>query len=430
MLDNYIEETKPLFKLLKTEAFNFVIVRYNHIKYVRQIQNDLMEKFPDRPAKTLNCSELTYEKLMSEYFSLEKGFLFLEDFGALFNDEKLTPGVVWSDSITNEGRKSSLLEGLNRRRDKLAQYPIALFIFVPAIFGTLYARKIMERIPDLWSFRSLILDIKGGLDKLRELSTVVEPTEEEIADLENKKKEKQKELNRLLTQLNKTADDEIQYKLTLYPQIVEIQRFLEKYEDALLTYEEWESLVGNGLDIEDFLNNKADILFNLGRFDELKAELSSIIRIIENNIESLQLPDSFRKKNLSQITKDELFDYNIFDLVNNSLLLLKCFRIIQVVEFQKNNFESSIKFSEKCIDFLTCYPIVFDKDDIYDLYFNNYYQIALNYQKLNNKELVITNLKKSTEYLEKLIENNVDNEQYQVELEYIYDVIKKLTSDS
>ncbi len=408
MLDNYIEETKPLFKLLRTEAFNFVIVRYNHIKYVRQIQNDLMARFPDRPTKILNCSELTYEKLMSEYFSLEKGFLFLEDFGSLFNND--------------EDRKSSLLEGLNRRRDKLAQYPIALFIFVPAIFGTLYARKIMERIPDLWSFRSLILDIKGGLDKLRELSTVVEPTEEEIADLENKKKEKQKELNRLLKQLNKTANDEIQYKLTLYPQIVEIQKFLGKYEDALLTYEEWESLGVVGPGVVDFLAHKADILLNLGRFDELTSEYKKWIRIFQVSIEVSVLKNTY-----TAAISDAVEPTFIRDNFHEVIYLLNCYSDLARLESLKQKFSVSIENYEKVNDLLTnLSPVFISAENLNLIIFNTYYQIALNYQSLNNKELLISNLKKSTEYLEKVVENDVDNEQYQVQLEYMYDVVKQL----
>ena len=43
MLDNYDEETKPLFKLLKTEAFRFVIVRYNHFSFVQQLEIDFMD---------------------------------------------------------------------------------------------------------------------------------------------------------------------------------------------------------------------------------------------------------------------------------------------------------------------------------------------------------------------------------------------------
>lgn len=434
MLDNYIEETKPLFKLLKTEAFNFVIVRYNHIKYVRQLQNDLIEKFPDRPSKNFNCSELTYEKLIEEYFSLEKGFLFLEDFGALLKEEKEDEYISMSAADSN--RKREILEILNRRRDKLAQYPIALIVFVPATAGNMYARKIMRKMPDMWSFRSLILDIKGDAEMLMPITMVSEPSAEEKADMKKIKNEKRKELKLLLSLLNKTPDEEVNYKLTLYPQIVKIQTFLEKYEDALVIIEEWEkSTEHNVLSIEDFLDYKAAVLLGLERFDELIASCNIRIGILEDDIQNSPIKLDFWKEKgsetLVKVFSKELspneYEADIWNLLPK---INKLFAYYQFVGFKcdKIDPEISILNLEKSNNLLLSNPTYFisTKLNYYSLLWINYYHIASNYQKLNNKELVITNLKKSTEYLEKLVEEHYDNEQYQYELERLYDYIKQL----
>ena len=424
MWDNYIEETKPLFKILKTEAFQFVIVRYNHIKFVRQLQNDLIEKFPDRLSKTLNCREFTYQKLMEEYFSLEKGFLFLEDFGSLLQTDE--------QNSLEKYRKKEILGILNRRRDKLAQYPIALIVFVPATIGMMYSRKMIENMPDMWSFRSLILDIKGDVEILRTMTNIVEPSAEEKADLKKIKNEKRKELKLLLSLLNKTPDDEVRYKLTLYPQIVKIQTFLEKYEDALLVIEEWEkSTKHNVLSIEDFLDYKADILFNLERFDELTIEYNKWIEILENNIKiaphktlhhySLYVGLSYNDAEIDNIFQN----YSWF--VENIQSLMICYQQLAQLKLEKENFYASIENYEKVNDLLINNPSIFDSNKNLDfLLYNNYYQIARNHQLLGNKELQIFNIKKAVEYLEKLVETHYENEQYQYELEQLYDYIKQL----
>ncbi len=424
MLDNYIEETKPLFKILKTEAFQFVIVRYNHIKFVRQLQNDLIEKFPDRLSKTLNCREFTYQKLMEEYFYLEKGFLFLEDFGSLLQTDE--------QNSLEKYRKREILGILNRRRDKIAQYPIALIVFVPATIGTMYSRKMIENMPDMWSFRSLILDIKGDVEILRTMTNIVEPSTEEKADLKKIKNEKRKELKLLLSLLNKTPDEEVQYKLTLYPQIVKIQTFLEKYEDALLVIEEWEkNTKHNVLSIEDFLDYKAAVLLGLERFDELTIEWNKWIGILENNIKiaphkTLYHSSIYVGLSYNDVEIDSIFqNYSWF--IEDIKFLIICYQQLAQLKLEKDNFHASIDNFEKVNDLLINNSYIFDSDPNSDLLlYNNYYQIAFNYYNLGNKQLLLQNLKKSVEYLEKLVEENYDNEQYQYELERLYDYIKQL----
>lgn len=138
---NYVEETKPLFRLLRTEAFRFIIVRYNHYSLVAKLKNDLLDHFPERPQNTVDGRNTDYRSLVDSYYHAEKGFFFVENFNDVLNNPEI-------------------YRGLNQRRDKLAMYPIALVVLLPASFDELYARQIMEKMPDLWSFRSLLLDLK------------------------------------------------------------------------------------------------------------------------------------------------------------------------------------------------------------------------------------------------------------------------------
>ena len=94
MSDNYQEETQPLFKLLRNEAFRFIIVRYNHYSLVQQLQKDLQQRFPDRPSIKLNAQAVDYQKLSQAYYDLGSGFFFIENFDDLLKEMKGYKGRV------------------------------------------------------------------------------------------------------------------------------------------------------------------------------------------------------------------------------------------------------------------------------------------------------------------------------------------------
>ena len=136
-----MEETKPLLRLLRTEAFRFIIVRYNHYSLVTRLKEDLLQHFPERPQNTIDARKVDYRLLVNSYYKAKKGFFFVENFEEILNNPEI-------------------YSGLNQRRDKLALFPIALVVFISSSTDELFARKIMEKMPDLWSFRSLLLDLK------------------------------------------------------------------------------------------------------------------------------------------------------------------------------------------------------------------------------------------------------------------------------
>jgi len=141
--NNYMEETKPLFRLLRTEAFRFVIVRYDNYSLVNKLKQDLLLHFPERPQNTIDARNVDYRLLVDSYYKAETGFFFVENFDVVLGNPQI-------------------YSGLNQRRDKLAMYPIALIVFISSSTEELFARQIMEKMPDLWSFRSLMLDLKTG----------------------------------------------------------------------------------------------------------------------------------------------------------------------------------------------------------------------------------------------------------------------------
>ena len=207
-----MEETKPLFRLLRTEAFRFIIVRYNHYSLVTRLKEDLFQHFPERPQNTVDARNSDYRLLVDTYYKAEKGFFFVENF-----DEVLSNPEIYS--------------GLNQRRDKLALYPIALIVFISSSTEELFARQIMEKMPDLWSFRSLLLDLNQQIRQpLNQYLSVDSPPER------NSLERKEKELSRLLNRITLVPKTEINFQKNAFEQIARLLVDLWRFDEALEYY--------------------------------------------------------------------------------------------------------------------------------------------------------------------------------------------------
>jgi tetratricopeptide (TPR) repeat protein len=264
MSDNYIEETTPLFKLLRTEAFRFVVVRYNHYSLVTQLAHDLNAKFPERSITRVDARKFDYSAISHAYFSMSHGFFFIENFDDVLKIQYDSRGRETPEYALQNERRRHITAGLNLRRDKLAKRPIALFIFVPATTTELYAKIIMEKMPDLWSFRSLILDLHKEIIMEKPIFTIDNNINTEPI-LNNTTEDP--ELTRLITTLAQTPADEIAYRSTLYPQIVHRAIDNGKYEQAFAMLEEWEKIAQND-DRLLILLHKGDILHIYGESEE------------------------------------------------------------------------------------------------------------------------------------------------------------------
>ena len=266
MSDNYHEETKPLFKLLRTEGFRFVIVRFNHYSLLRQLEVDLRTRFPDRPLLKIDARTADYRSIADAYFSMQRGFFFLENFDDVLKEERDSLNRETPEMAANNERRRQITAGLNLRRDKLAKRPIALFAFVRATHDELYAKTIMEKMPDLWSFRSLMLDLE------KEIPAPVFNMMENIRIGSNVAilQTDDTELQRLLSRLKKTPEDEVAYRLTLYPQIVRTAMDTGKYELALSMLDAWEQQTAPSEHVWIWIQ-KGDIFKTIGKSEDALA---------------------------------------------------------------------------------------------------------------------------------------------------------------
>jgi tetratricopeptide (TPR) repeat protein len=310
MSGNYAEETKPLFKLLRTEAFRFVIVRYNHYSFVQELEADIRRLFPNRPIKKVDALTSNYQDISSAYFSLQKGFFFVENFDILLKEERDSLNRETSEMKKENERRRHITAGLNLRRDKMAQFPIVLFVFVPATSGELYARTIMEKMPDLWSLRSFILDLEKEM-QLNKNTVTNSPIKlggnfQQGENVINVDPKQDAELNRLLALLEKTPESEVAYRLTLYPQIIDIAIEIGNYEQALLNLEQWENQAFSNDKPEIWLN-KSDIFDKIGNFKESKIYIEKALKRFEKNKDKLNISISFERLG---VIYENLGDYN------------------------------------------------------------------------------------------------------------------------
>lgn len=262
-----MEETKPLFRLLRTEAFRFIIVRYNHYSLVTRLKEDLLQHFPERPQNAIDARNSDYRLLVKSYYKAEKGFFFIENF-----DEILANPEIYS--------------GLNQRRDKLALFPVALVAFISTSSDELFARQIMEKMPDLWSFRSLLVDLKTDLSILigkRGISQLILSESAYNNTLtRNFSEEKENELKKFLKRVNEISPNESGLLKASYEQIAEIYQDLYKHDEAIKFYHKIKKIAietNDKLSLGNSNNKIGEIYDNKGEWNKAMTFLNKSLAI-------------------------------------------------------------------------------------------------------------------------------------------------------
>ncbi len=293
-INNYIEETKPLFRLLRTEAFRFIIVRYNHYSLVTRLKEDLSQYFPERSQNAIDARNANYRKLVDSYYKAESGFFFVENFDAVLANPEI-------------------YSGLNQRRDKLAMYPIALIVFISSSSDELFARQIMEKMPDLWSFRSLLLDLKVEISKKKrnaELNQLqlFEPAPAYHSSSRGRSSAKEKELNRLLKRVKKIAKNELGLQKALYEQIAKLYHDLYKHDEAIEYYYKLEQIAietNDKLSLGNLYNKIGEIYDNKGEWDKAMTFLNKSLVIYAEEGDKLGLANVYSNIGLIHDNKGE-----------------------------------------------------------------------------------------------------------------------------
>ncbi len=282
MLDNYAEETRPLFKLLRTEAFRFVLVHFNHYSLIHQLKEDLRQHFPDRAFFETDAKEVSYRGMVDSYYDLGKGIFLINNFeGVLTDPQKYT--------------------GLNLRRDKLAKYPIAMICFISPGAQALSARDIMEKMPDLWSFRSLMIDLKTDVSVIEQISSsksdYYNNRSDQISSLGGYSSTgKLHELERIQKAIAATSPNESILLQTLYGQMKDIQKDLDLYTEAIQTISILKSITNDKEGLANLYSDEGDICNATGKYSEALNAFNISMSLY------MEYPDN-NKKNISVVNQ-------------------------------------------------------------------------------------------------------------------------------
>jgi tetratricopeptide (TPR) repeat protein len=424
MSDNYAEETQPLFKLLRTEAFRFVIVRYNHYSFVQQLEKDLIRLFPNRTIKKVDAQKVDYQHLSNAFFTLEKGFFFLENFDDVLKEERNSLNQETPQYLKQNERRRHITSGLNLRRDKLAKYPIALFVFVPASTGELYAKTIMEKMPDLWSFRSWILDLEKDVSTQKGIVTnkgIKSEGNVFLGDnsMGNIDPTQQNELSRLLALLEKTPEQEVAYRLTLFPQIVDIALETGQYEQALAVLNEWE-LAATDSDKGEIWLKKGDLFLIFGNLKEALMIFEKTRLLFEKHEDKANIAVAFSKlgethTSLGNMDKALIFYEKDIELSKELYAAYPTnvsFKSGLAISYEKlGSAHTALGNMEKALTFYEDETVLFEElYAAYPTHVSFKSGLAISYEKLGSTHTAFGNLEKALTFYEDF--NRIEKELY------------------
>ncbi|MEA1956260.1 MAG: tetratricopeptide repeat protein, partial [Campylobacterota bacterium] len=199
---------KQLKKLLRLNRFRFVIILYDTINDIKNIKTFIKDEYKDTKHLTLDIKNKKYNQLSKDIYN-QNSFIYIDDF---------------SDVL----ELSEFYHPFNQRRDKIASYSINLIVFYPKKLQDKLYSDALELIPDLWEFRTGVIEcdseeISDNLNIEKDYSA------EEYSGMN--KEEKHLEILRLENKLKikKTKEQEAY----LYNDLAFLYKELGEYNKAL-----------------------------------------------------------------------------------------------------------------------------------------------------------------------------------------------------
>uniref|UniRef100_Q3AS87 TPR repeat n=1 Tax=Chlorobium chlorochromatii (strain CaD3) TaxID=340177 RepID=Q3AS87_CHLCH len=203
------EKLRLLVKALRADTFHFVLIINNHPSVYNDVVEWLKQHITDREIRELRLTGKHYREVSDVLQAAKQDIVTIPDFDELFTKENDDVRVA-----------------LNQRRDFLAFQRMNLVCFLsPDTF-----RLLPKKIPDLWSLRSLELDI--AYDIKEPLFTI--PTTPFISSLGGTTiAEKEAEIRRLTYQLSQIDPANIALRKELEAQLVTLQMEVpQRFEEA------------------------------------------------------------------------------------------------------------------------------------------------------------------------------------------------------
>ena len=397
--------------MLRTEAFRFVIVSFNHYSLPQRLEADLRALFPNRPFLKIDAQTADYQSISTAYGKLGRGFCWIEHFDDLLKEDSDSTGKESPTMAANNERRRHITAGLNLRRDRLAQSPVALFVLVPTSVGEQFARLIMEKMPDMWSFRSFILDLRLEHQAISERLPVLTPAlTRSVFELDEKSRiAAEMELQRLLVLFLQTPEEERAYRLTLYPQIIDRLAELRRFKQALLKLEQWQREAPES-DMGDIYLKRGICLREAGQLKAARTTFEDALMFYEKKQSVYKIAQAH--KQLGDVIYDmgdltgALYHYLLYNEQLDHLLLLEPESIVYkretAISYERigqvyranGHYLEALKFYNKSLNLI----IVLYEKNIENIFLKNY--LAILHQHIGIVHVILGDLTKALIFFE------------------------------
>lgn len=378
------EQLLLLEKVLKQDGFRFIIIGQNHRDVHDHLKNWIKEKFPKQKVTTIEIAGKDYRSLMDAMTDNQNDWILIPDFDDLFN-------------LQNE----QMCTAINQRRDFFARNNMVLVCF----FFEQNIKLMPEKIPDLWSLRTLEISLEAIVPKMILGDLWMQPGFETSSLGGRTLKEKEKEVENLLSQIKRTNPLDLILLGGLYRQLALIYFDFTDYQGAIENLMKALEIATKTDDEETQmtdLNRMGRIYYIIGDYDRatefLNRALTLSRKIGDKNTEAAIL------NNIGQIFKniadyDKAIDYieKAIEIYNDTgfikgLIVSKSSQA--AIFYQYGKYHHSLKLWEECL------PIAEEHNkELIGYLLNNISQV---YRVLGNKNKALSLLEVSLAMQEEL----------------------------
>ena len=302
MIDNKIANI--LKKVINPSRFRFVVILYNTTLDIPKIKEFLEKNYPNAKHNTIDISQ-GYQEFAKEIYQ-DNNFVYIDDLKKLLETKEL-------------------YYPFNQRRDKIASYATNIIAFYPKSLKEKLYKDAVTFIPDLWEFRTDIVEIEGiNKDTIKPMTDDL-PLQYQYGSMTNQ--DKIAEIVRLQTRLKEDNLRDTEKAILL--------NNLAGLYEAQGRYEEAEPLYKKALEISEKVlgeehpntatsyNNLAGLYESQGRYEEAEPLYKKALGI--------------REKVLGEEHPDTAISYN-----NLAFLYLA-----------QDRYNESISYEQKAVDIMS-----------------------------------------------------------------------------
>ena len=280
---------QKLKKAINPKRFRFMVILYNTTKEIETIKAFLQNQHPQTHHETLDLRQKQFSQLAPALYR-DNTIVYIDDFAQLLDDKELC-------------------NAFNQRRDKIASHAINMILFYPKKLQNRLYKEAIEKIPDLWEFRTAVIEVESEEDNRAIPDKQELPQHYQYSGMNFE--EKKREIARLEKRLQEVGDQEEEALLLnhlgfLYSEQGEYEEALPLYQKALKILEK--TLGESHLGTAASYNNLAELYKFTGAYKKALPLYQKALKIHEEVLGESHPDTATSYNNLA------VFFYNIGDL--------------------------------------------------------------------------------------------------------------------